>query len=391
MKSVKFFAGALLGLLVMIAFSAVGAASPGMSMAVVSPVMALEEYSGQYKDELFGDLLNGMDIAQDVTLETEVKSKLTFTKLTVSDGYRPYSSNEEIEGDELEYSGIVGEVHAGKRELSIDIKKYRKEWFAYRKRGEHAQKGAADIPFAQYTWMRVIDTLKAEINNKTAYHGFDKTTAAAFNAGTAYSVGDYMLYTETSGIKNYYKCIDATTAGQTPVSHASKWKKSNAEAVAPGLGMHLAELITAGHVAPVTTGISDNTNAYANLKAVWKAVPEEWKNKGLNCYISRNTYENFVEDYENRVSKYTDKDGATVKTLPGTDGKCRFVIASWMVGSNRIIMTPKENVYMMTDEESDTNLIEIVKSSLWVIKAGISNVIGFKFRDASVITCNDAV
>jgi len=391
MKTLKFLIGAIIGLAIMLG-GVSGAIDPGVAIAASPVVSALSAYSGKYKDELFSTLINGMDIANDVTVETMVKSDLKFTKLSVSDGYRPFTSTEELEGDELSYSDTVLSVQAGKRELSIDIAKYQGEWLQEKMRGSGAAKGENDIPFAEYTWNRVFAELAREINDKTAYHGFDKSDATAYNdgGGTTYTVGDYVTFA-VGGVTNYYKCIANTSEGEDPTDTPAKWQKVNAEAVAPGLGYHLAALITNGDVSPVTTAAHTASNAYDNLHLVWKQVPEAYKNRGVKCYISRNTYELFVEQYENDVAKFTEKDGATVKYLPRTDGKCEIVVASWMVGSSRIIMTPKENIYMGTDLLSDMNELEVVKSTLWIMKAGIRNVIGFQFRDPEAITCNNLV
>ncbi len=389
MKKLKLVLGALL----FAAFFVGGAsAAPAIGLAMAaSPLFdGLTAYAGKFQDEIFSTLINSMDIANDVMVEEEVKSKLIFTKLTVSDGYRPFTSTEEIVGDEYTFSGTELEVQVGKRELSIDIEKYRGQWMQYKKRGSGAQDGANDIPFAQYTWDQVIKQVAKEINDKTAYHGFQKSDAAAFDAGATYAVGDYMTFAQNS-ITHYWKCIDPTTAGQSPDTHAAKWQKVNAEAVAPGLGYRLAALITAGDVSPVTTGAITASNALASLRLIWDDVDEAYKSNGVTAYMSRNTYELFIRDYEDKVSKYSEKDGAAVNTLPGTDGKCVLKPCSWMVGSGRVIMTPEENPYMGTDLINDVNEIEVVKSSLWIMKAGIKNAIGFQFRDPAAIWCNEQV
>lgn len=46
-----------------------------------------------------------------------------------------------------------------------------------------------------------------------------------YNAGTAYAAGDQIYFTEASGNKNYYRCVSATTAGQSPITHAAKWSR----------------------------------------------------------------------------------------------------------------------------------------------------------------------
>lgn len=390
MKNLRFLLVALFAAAAFAVAGPVGGAVVGVVTAATSPVLNLDTYSGKYKDELFSTLLNGLDVAMDVHVETLVKSKLTFTKLGVSDGARPHSDTEQIEGDELNYTGIVLEVLEGKRELSVSLKKYQSSWLANKMRGSHADKSAADMPFPQYTWDQIIKSLQAELNNKTAYFGFDKTTAVAFDSGDTYTAGDYITYTQ-GGISSYFKALASTSAGEDPDDTPAKWQKVNAEAICPGFGTHLAALITAGSVTVTTTGVIDNSSnyAYASLKKIWRDVDEAYKNKGVKCYLSRNIYELFVEDYEDKVGKYTLADGSTRRTLPGSDGKCEFVVASWMAGSNRVIMTPKENMVMGTDLLSDMNTIEVVKSSLWVAKMGISFVLGFKFRDPAAVWCND--
>lgn len=385
----------ILGLLFLASFViGASAAAPAIGLAMAtSPIFeGLDAYPEKFKDELFAKLINGMDIANDVMVEEEVKSKLYFTKLKVADGYRPYSETEQIEGDEITYSGTELEVHPGKRELKISIKKYRGYWLNEKINGSGAAKGQNDIPFAQYTWERIVKELAREINDKTAYNGFDKSTATAYNdgGGTTYSVGDYVTFA-VNGITHYYKCIADTSEGEDPTDTPAKWQRVNAEAVTPGLGYHLAALISNGDVTPTTTGAISSTNALEKLRDIWDDVDEAYKNEGVVAFMSRNTYENFVRDYENRVSKYTDADGAAVRVLPGTDGKCIIKPCSWMVGSGRVIMTPKENIYMGTDLLSDINEIEVVKSELWSMKVGISNEIGFQFRDPKAIWCNDQV
>jgi len=395
MKGLKSIFGLILAV-VFIFGGAVAAASVApvalITTAAVSPIVSSLEAYVKHKDELFMTLINGLDIAQDVTVETMVKSKIEFTKLNVSDGARPYSSSEEIEGDELTYTGIVLEVQDGKRELSIDIKKYRSTWLQEKIRGSDAAKGSMDIPFAAYTWGKVIESLQAEINDKTAYFGFAKADAELWDTSETYTAGEYVTFV-VSGLTHYYKVVASVSTGQSPATHAAKYQRSNAEAIAPGFAKHLATLITDGDVTVTATGVIDNASNYAmaSLRDIWGDVPDPYKNKGLKAYMSRSVYELYLSDYADKVGKFTEGDSSGKRFLYLSDNKCELCPVSWMSGSNRVIMTPKENMVLGTDLLSDMNVIEIVKSTLWTIKAGISFVIGFKFRDPSAIWCNDAV
>lgn len=52
-------------------------------------------------------------------------------------------------------------------------------------------------------------------------------SGSTYSAGTAYAVGDYVYYSSaTTGYEgDYWKCATATTAGQNPETHASKWTR----------------------------------------------------------------------------------------------------------------------------------------------------------------------
>ena len=83
-------------------------------------------------------------------------------------------------------------------------------------------------------------------------------TATTYSSATAYAVDEVMYFTDG----DCYKCVSATTAGQTPVTHAAKWEKQDllallAEpvkqaALAEALredGQHSTSLITDGVLA----------------------------------------------------------------------------------------------------------------------------------------------
>lgn len=50
-----------------------------------------------------------------------------------------------------------------------------------------------------------------------------KLTGAVFSTSAAYAVGDQVYFASDSTEGNFYECINVTTAGQSPDTHADKW------------------------------------------------------------------------------------------------------------------------------------------------------------------------
>jgi len=356
-------------------------------MATSPDITALAAYAGLYEKQLFSTLVNELDAVTDLTLIQDVKNKLNMTKLRAGNGARPYSVGTTARAGDLAYTGRVLEVTQGKRDLEVEPLKYRSTWMS-----EVMRPGVNpdDMPFAAYVWAQVMKELAAEINDKTVYFGFDKATAAAYAGGTAYAVGDYMIYTAADGFDDYWKCISATTAGQTPVTHPAKWLQVNAEAISVGFGVRLAAAITAGlPIAPVATGALTNTTAYDQFTSVWRALPIAYRKAGATIFAGWNSTDLLADDFETRVTKYTETDPATGKVyLSKTNRKCQIIPATWMGSSGRLICTPKENMLIGTDRISDLNKINTFQK-LRTMEAGIDFVIGTQIRDLSALVVNN--
>lgn len=362
--------------------------------AALSPILALNNYAGQYERKLFSTMVNSLEIAQDVTVLRRVKSKLQMTELDVKDALRPYNPTKQIRGTG-EYKARVLEASLFKREEGIEIKKYHgsflEEFFP---EGEGSAATQKTIPFAQYFWDQVIKRMQAEINDSTAYFGFDKGDAVAFAPGDTYDPGDYVTYTSADGIEDYWKCVTTTTAGQDPEDTPAKWQRVNAEAVTPGFGYRIADDVTNSLITPTTIGEIDNSSvyAYAAFTELFRTLPEVYRNFGVTAYCSYTDFDFLLDDFEGSVGKYTENDKNWVNGrgifLPKSGRKCLVLPCTWMSGSRRIIMTPKVNMLMGTDLENDQNKIKL-EEELWQTLYGISGTLGFQIRDPKAMVIND--
>ncbi|MDX5447254.1 MAG: hypothetical protein LPK47_02655, partial [Bacteroidota bacterium] len=255
-----------------------------------------------------------------------------------------------------------------------------------------------EIPFAQYLWQQVMLQFASELNDNTTYFGFDKALAAAFNAGTAYAAGDYMIYNN-----DFYKALSATNAGETPDSHPAKWQMVNAEAIAVGIKSILEEEISNGKIVEEAIGAIDNANVYAHAAflKLYRSASTPYKRAGIVIHASFTDVELLMDDIRDQFGKYTEKDMMAAEdgsfVLPGSNGRCRVKPVTWLGDSRRLIATPavvtggrvrSANLLMGTDMLSDGNKIH-TNEQLWTIEGGIAMVIGFQIRDLDAIWVND--
>lgn len=361
-------------------------------MAVNSAdVTAIADYAGRYERKLFHTLYNALDALQDLTTIPNVKNKLQMTKLKVNNGPKPYTGVHKAAAGDLEYTGRTLEVDRSQRDITIDFDVYRQTWMQ-NEMGPGSNPNNKRIPFAEYVWQQVFGQLAADINDRVIYHGLDKGDFAAFAGGSTYTAGDLVTFVVDSETK-YWKCVTNTSAGESPATHPAKWQDVTVEATAEGLGSLVAKAIVAGK-SPVTIGVIDNSNvyAYAAFKELFRSQSDAYKKYGVNMYCSFTDAELLIDDLEDKVTKFTRADvtqgGSMNFPLPGTFGKANVVPCSWMAGSRRILVTPKENLLLGTDRTSDMNTVGTVPT-VYGMDAGISYLLGLQIRDLDALVIND--
>jgi len=400
---------AFAGLLLMVSLSVVTASPLPLLMSTPSAwsnfvvlgvdptVSAVTAYADEHKRDIFATLLNGLDIAQDVTVLPNVKNKVALTKLTIGNGFRPYSSTEEIKTGQVTFADRYLEVLLGKREIELDIRALQNKHLAWRTSpGSRAAKTFNDLDFAPFVWQEVVNALQAEINNETAYYGFEKADAVAYDAGDAYSVGDYVTLA-VNNVTEYFICTATASAGDTPITDPDKWSNVTARAVSPGLKHYIDAAITAGFTETTTGTVNSGSSAVAAFKELYRDMPTPYKKQGVIIHASYTDVE-YLMDGQADIYKYTQADmgmnGGAIQ-LFGTNGKCWVKPATWLGASRRLIAEPMvpgtmmgANLVMGTDLLSDMNDIKF-DDGLWTIKAGISLALGFQIQDLNALRLGD--
>lgn len=367
-------------------------------------VTAITSYAANNQTAIVARLVNGLDIANDIMVMPGVKNKIPMPKLRVGAGARPYSGTQEFKTKGITYSDRFLEVKVAKRELQIDPEDYMGTYLAWVNSTGSAA-GKNDIPFEQFLWNQVIEEYGSELNDSTAYKGFDGSATAAYNAGSVYNPGDRMKFATTTNnpnaILDWYECVTLTSAGQSPDTHAAKWLNVTARAIAPGIESYILAGISGSEISPVVTGAINATAgvAIAAFKKLFRAHTAANKKNRVITSCSYTDWEFLLDDLGEKY-KYIARDASAngFLVMPETNGQGIVKPATWLGTSRRLVSGPAmgsearhKNLYLGTDLLSDASQISTKASELWKINVGIKTRIGFQIQDMTEIKVGDQV
>ncbi len=370
-------------------------------LGTATDVSAITAFADEHKRPLISTLVNGLDIAKDILVIPNVKNKIQLTKLAVGSGFRPYSSTTEFKGGQLVYSDRQLETKTGKRELQIDVRDFKNKHLAWRTSpGNRASKTFQDMEFAPFVWTKIIEGLQREMNDETAYFGFDSTATPIYSEGATYAALSYVKYT-VDGVVEYFQNTSGstTTAGQDPLDTPAKWTNVTARAVVPGLKSYIDAAITGGFAVTTTGVVNSGSTAIAAFKELYRDMPPAYKRAGIIIHCSFTDSEFLLDGMED-LYKYTTPDVSAAIAMglipiPGTNGKGWAKPATWLGTSRRLICEPMQpgtamgyNLVMGTDLLSDANDI-VHKQNLWTTESGILVDIGFQIQDLSALRLGD--
>lgn len=358
-------------------------------------VSALTGYAQAMQKPLISTLVNAMDIKDDILFQPGVKNTMALPKLKVGKGFKPYTGSFVSEDNAVKYTDRLLTVKVGQRDLLIDPEDYRTKYLAWQAGlGAAANNKENQIPFAQYLWNQIIVELASEINDQTAFFGYDYTGVAAYGAGTVYNPGDRMYYTQ-NGVVKYFENLVTTTAGQNPDTNPTKWNDVSAGGVSPGIKSYLSAVTGANAVA--TGAITDGTTGLAKATQLYQAVGGQFRKTKMVLHCSFTDFDFILNGVLNTYNKYTEKDvDGGFFFLPLSNKQCVIKPATWMAGSRRMILEPcdasmrGQNLIMGVDLLSDLNQIEVIKRA-YKLELAIKFALGFQISDVNAIWINDQV
>jgi len=364
---------------------------------------AITSFAEQNQAALIATLLNDLDIANDITVQPNVKNRIPLPRLQVAGGLRPYSSSEEFKPNELNYTNRFLTVTIGKRDLLIDIEAYRNTYYAWNT-GSGSGATKKEVPFENFVWDQIMKGYKRDINDETAWLGFDGSVTAAYAPATVYTIGQRMRYTPTTNnprsVQEWFAATGTTVAGNNPDSHPNLWRNVTARAVGPGLESYILTEIAASNITPFATGVVNATAgvAISAFKRLFRSLPIPYQNYGSIISCSFTDWYLLLDDLSAKYQSF--KDNIDINNnfivMPETGNKLIVKPASWLGTSRRLVAGPTipgqarhQNLYMGTDLLSDANEVAVKDSDLWTLKVGIKMAMGFQIQDLAAIRVGD--
>jgi len=304
----------------------------------------LQTEIGTHSADLMRQVYSNFDAWNDATIIPGVKNEITLTKLFINNLIKPWSGTFTPTVDAVEFKPRKLSVKVGKAELKVIPEDYRSTYLAqFMKPG--VARTPEDLPFARYILEDVFAKIGEELNTVTAYNG-------VYNG-----------------------------AGTAAVDVANGWKTE------------LGTMITGAEVTPTVTGTLTSSDAFTKIKGMLDAIPDKYKVPGLKLkiYLSRATYNKVLAEIRTFDIMFGKGfEGTRPTWFPDYENIVELKPVSWMSGSNRVIITPQDNLVILTDDTVvDLAKINVVQE-MWGAQLGIAFAIGFNFA-SNMIWCNDVV
>lgn len=342
---------------------------------------AIAQGAQHFDKQFLSKIINGLDFINDMKVHRKVSGNgLLLPKLTVNGGIRPQNFNvEDPKGTNRSWSGRKLYVKPAMKIISI-VPDEARETFE----DDGLDNNASELPFGQWVWQREFDKIKQEINDNM-YFGVDESGAAAFNAGSAYAVGDYISFENV-----IYQCVTITTAGQSPTTHPAKWTDVDHLVISEGPGTIIANEVTATNITPIVTGALSNTNALTKVELMYKDMTAAHRNLGGIFRMSTDNFRNYIEHERATYGNAANADmGDGKKYVYGSGKKWEIRECTWMGTSGRVIATQKENLRFGTNMEAKMSSIGKVVETLHGYKAVVKWLQGFEIADLETLYVND--
>lgn len=365
----------------------------------LNDISAINNYGGMYFRNIMGSVYDGITLAENAYVYNNLTAPQKLWRYDATDGMRPLDTNVEDTGrSQGAFSVQSIEPRPFMKILKIIPEELRKTFLS-----EQLQVNAREYPggFAEYFWSEQAKRAAREIN-QNSYFGIDPETVAAYNSGTAYAVGDKMKFDKGAGEGiEYWQCVTITSAGQTPVTHASKWLNINNRCLAKGWGTWIAEGIVDTSIVPITLGSLTISNAFDKIDTeFYQAIPEEIRDNvdKIEILCSGATFE---KRRQHLLTKFPNspeimvKEGNTSGKIWGSDGRDEVKKVSWMRNSNRLIanitVDGKKNLVMGVDRLPDMTAIGKTIDTLHGYKTVMKGILAYQIADRSKLFVSEAV
>lgn len=367
-----------------------------MKVKVTEDLNAIKYFSMNNDSVILSWLLNDLGFLKDPTIRTimNLRSPMKLPKYDALKGWRTLDEGVKVPlGTQGKFSNREIKPYTMMKILEVLPQQFRDTFYS-----DQIGPNAKDFPggFAEYFWRQQMAVGADEINDG-AFMGIDPDDIADFNPASTYAAGfapaNYVKFELVSGVgQQSFRCIGATSAGQSPTTHPAKWVAADNETLVKGWGTIIkAEYSGLPATNKINTGAITNTTACAQLKTMYRALPEKMRNKNRKviAYCSLTTFEKYEDDFNERYVKGVQVADEKVRVVRETNGNCILNPVTWMAGHPGVIMTPERNLVVGTNQVNDFasigKAIETHHGYSVIQKA----MLAFQIADLQVLHVND--
>lgn len=190
---------------------------------------------------------------------------------------------------------------------------------------------------------------------------------------------EYLIEDLTNQIRSK---LEALTIWQGDRNFATK----TALGIATGFLTLVADEIAATNITPYATGAITASNAYDKITAMQDQVPAELQGQPLKCFVNPTIYKWYCRDYQATFGPLPYNTQFDKVFLDGS--QIELVPRPGMGSSQRIIITPQDNIFLGFELESDVERIR-VEASKRVLNVMADFAIGCQFGRLDYVLVND--
>lgn len=351
---------------------------------VKTDIEAIKNYIEVYDKKLINQMLNGLDVAKDLPVLRDVREPRHLKKMVVDPGARRLNTDIHKAKGGRKWTERILTPQGAMKIINIVPEDVRKSFMS-----SMLDPNAKDLPFAAWVWEQEFAKLAQEINDNF-YYSFNPGSIETFDAVETYEEDDLVYFKDI-----VYKCIEDTTAGQSPETHPAKWEDVDNQVICDGPDHIIEEELTAGKLLVAGSGGAfDNDSGYDAVLDMWDTIPEAHKNRRMVLHCSYDAQSDIALAQNKKFGTGQGIGGVDIEQgkpfiVKGTGGRLTLVPHTWMLDSRRLIITLPGNAVLGMNQVGDASKVGKIVDTLHGYDAIVKWMIGFQFRDLEVLYVND--
>lgn len=303
---------------------------------------AFRAYVEDHRDDILDIMLRGAPSLQHFTPYAGVIGELVLEWADVEDIVKPWACDFTAAADLIARKPIRIRSHFQKAEMTFCPKQ---DFYTYKGHQVKTKMSATEYPFARWAMEKMATKIKTQQEFQQIF------------------TGDYSA---------------------TPTTAAQMFN---------GLLTVIADDLGAGVpvLTPVTTGALIAGTIIAQIEAMDDAISEQYRTEQMGMFVSPEVFKMYRRAYRLAAGFHPNNPDTDAPDVIQLDGSMTQLISCpGMTGSQRILLTPKSNIYYAYDQPNDDSVFEMEQDhrnlDVW---CDFWSGVGFLIFDPRIVYVND--